>query len=853
MQLEKKVAQQRSTERRIDAERSELQSVMQDLAAVNVELQDKIITADERARLVDREELLSRSWRMILNVLDKLYKDVAKLEQEIEELQKDIAAMRASPLAAALSRMGIVRSPSASRVAVSDMVFEPTPAKGFFGKPVVEKECEQLWADIKNYVLDHHLQPGHTDDAKLSKEEQAARRFLLYILGSPGRGKTLYLREALRFYWSRCLGETRDERLLELSPFIVSFNGLLTINSADARLVKLTGQASILLYTRLIFCAQAELGDKPSQSFQSFLTAVERDLVAKRSSLSVIQDEVDRLVTERCGGRRMVLFVDELNKLGPEAGGADVCMALGADARELVRSEACRLASTSGYGSAVFTSLDQGVMDNESSASGRPCRPVGVLQTVDAEKHLPMMLRVLSAQEQPQPPSQGESKFATWSFRVGCTYASLSGGHWRAAERLAEELARAPAPTLVKLCSSVHEKLPATLTLPDPSSGELYKKVAIKDLSSPDLRVYVDHVLAAVVLQETVRRDDYILPGAADVRPSGASPSKEGVLEIAKRRYVDRHNAVLNARWDLFGRQGFITVAAVDSFEPDIIPLSLVAILNQPGMRASPMTQAVGRLVDVALLAGKAAMVGTDIDKGLVDALEIVGVGALGTCDGVTDEAKGADDKTVASTDKSHEHKDDEGAGAGTPTAPSKSLEREWYAWERFVVQWISMMSVARSVRPSAGAPATLHNMYGAKATWSGEGPILRRVRVNASVAQGRVVVLDKSLFGKDPVTLQRVVERYPVEQLFRTVFLFPTNYEAVDAVCFHQALDAVDGVVKVGDAMPFFWQFKRSGIYRVTSTAWSEVRRCVERLDKADSILGDSGFCALWRPRCSY
>lgn len=80
--------------------------------------------------------------------------------------------MRASPLAAALSRMGIGRSPSASRVAVSDMVFEPTPAEGFFGKPVVEKECEQLWAGIKNYVLDHHLQPGHTDDAKLSKKDR---------------------------------------------------------------------------------------------------------------------------------------------------------------------------------------------------------------------------------------------------------------------------------------------------------------------------------------------------------------------------------------------------------------------------------------------------------------------------------------------------------------------------------------------------------------------------------------------------------------------------------------------------------------------------------------------------------
>lgn len=162
-------------------------------------------------------------------------------------------------------------------------------------------------------------------------------------------------------------------------------------------------------------------------------------------------------------------------------------------------------------------------------------------------------------------------------------------------------------------------------------------------------------------------------------------------------------------------------------------------------------------------------------------------------------------------------------------------------------------MSVARSVRPSAGAPATLLNLYGVKATWSGEGPILRRVRVNTSVAQDRVVVLDKSLFGDHSVTLLRVIERYPVEQLFRAVFLFPTNYEAVDAVCFHEALDVVDGVVKAGDVMPIFWQIKRSGLDRVTSTGWSAVRKCVERLDKTDSILGDSGFCALWRPRCSY
>lgn len=58
------------------------------LLAVELELQDKTITADERARLVNREKDLDRWLRMILNVCDKLYRDVAKLEQEIEELQK---------------------------------------------------------------------------------------------------------------------------------------------------------------------------------------------------------------------------------------------------------------------------------------------------------------------------------------------------------------------------------------------------------------------------------------------------------------------------------------------------------------------------------------------------------------------------------------------------------------------------------------------------------------------------------------------------------------------------------------------------------------------------------------------
>eukprot|EP00170_Pyropia_yezoensis_P001890 contig_8090_g1894 len=271
MRLAEKVAGLDSSRRLIVAEKVKVESISRDLESVAAQQQDETLSGDKRARLEKKEDNLLKWQSMILNVLEGLYNDASKLKQEIEELDRDLTAMRATPLAAALSRLGIARSPSASRVAVSDKIFEPTPAEGFFGKPDVAQECEQLWADIKTYVLDHHHQDGHTDDAKLSKEEQAARRFLLFILGSPGRGKTLLLREALRFYWSKCSQKTGDERLMELSPFIVSFNGLLTINPVDARLVKITGEASILLFTQLVFCAQAELGDQPSQSFVSFL------------------------------------------------------------------------------------------------------------------------------------------------------------------------------------------------------------------------------------------------------------------------------------------------------------------------------------------------------------------------------------------------------------------------------------------------------------------------------------------------------------------------------------------------------------------------------------------------------
>lgn len=88
MQLEKKVAQLRSTERRIDAQELKEQRVDDKLDAVKVELRDKTITADERASLLNEKSFLSRRSRMILNVLEMLYKDVAKLKQEIEELQK---------------------------------------------------------------------------------------------------------------------------------------------------------------------------------------------------------------------------------------------------------------------------------------------------------------------------------------------------------------------------------------------------------------------------------------------------------------------------------------------------------------------------------------------------------------------------------------------------------------------------------------------------------------------------------------------------------------------------------------------------------------------------------------------
>lgn len=60
MQLEKKVTQLRSTKGLFEAERSELWRIDHNRTAVEVEIQEKTITADKRARLMNREKALDQ-------------------------------------------------------------------------------------------------------------------------------------------------------------------------------------------------------------------------------------------------------------------------------------------------------------------------------------------------------------------------------------------------------------------------------------------------------------------------------------------------------------------------------------------------------------------------------------------------------------------------------------------------------------------------------------------------------------------------------------------------------------------------------------------------------------------------
>lgn len=313
----------------------------------------------------------------------------------------------------------MLRSRAASRISVSDEVFKPYPFEVFFGAPHVGKESKRLWDGSTEYELRSPHPPqqenefcDHEPSLKTSKcidkatssdeagtrhkdwheaksnDEEAIRRPLLFVVGSSGRGKNLYLREALRYFYEHTVKDEVDEDLLKIEPFFVSFSRQRPKCDADARMVEGTGGASIFLCIRLVFCALANLSDKPFNTVEQFLDCVENDLRHKRTSLAVIKTEVTCLNEDRSRGEHMVLFVDEVNKLGPYTGGAAVCASLRADAWELVRSEACRLTSFSARGSPTFSSIDQEVMEHDSSVSGRPCHAVGELQAVDPEKHV---------------------------------------------------------------------------------------------------------------------------------------------------------------------------------------------------------------------------------------------------------------------------------------------------------------------------------------------------------------------------------------------------------------------------------------------------------------------------------
>lgn len=215
---------------------------------------------------------------------------------------------------------------------------------------------------------------------------------------SPGRGNALYLLVALRYFYS----ERSPKEISELDKLVVmcvSFKGYLKPTPTDLDAVKATSDLRILLYRRLFFCATAEFGVLPDVNFRAFSAAVAADLKKWRTCMSTVQAEVERKIWLFCRAKHLVLILDDLRKIWPGHGGAGVSDELEADARQILRSEACRLASTVGRGSALFTSLERGLMQAETSASGRPGYPVGRVQLALPEDHVGMMVARVTAQQ----------------------------------------------------------------------------------------------------------------------------------------------------------------------------------------------------------------------------------------------------------------------------------------------------------------------------------------------------------------------------------------------------------------------------------------------------------------------
>lgn len=173
--------------------------------------------------------------------------------------------------------------------------------------------------------------------------------------------------------------------------------------------------------------------------------------------------------------------------------------------------------------------------------------------------------------------------------------------------------------------------------------------------------------------------------------------------------------------------------------------------------------------------------------------------------------------------------------------------------WELFLAHWLRVVSVARSIRRRCLSASTLHDLYGSCATHSGDAPVLRTLKVNATIARDKVVHVTRSQFDCGPVTLQLLVSAYSKDKLLRSVFLFLPNFQAFDIVCFYEAVGGVGGVVKAGNLTALLVQGKHCGVDRVSKTGWSTVHKCVTELKNANVVLGDTDFCATWRQRMVY
>lgn len=827
-----------------------------------------VVDAATRMRLEEEREDLLRLKRATWVIQKRIATDVERFDLQRSRLEAEINdLLRASPLDAALRRLNMVRSSAASLVDISDKVYQPHPVRTF-GQVAVEEECVALWERVVREVVSW---PEESTTDGNSKQ----RRPIMYILASPGRGKTLYLREALRFYYSDGASE-RVSDLNKLAVLCVSFSGYFETTPEDEDTVQSTQEPRIMLYTRIMFAAWAELGGKPDVNFRAFAKAVRDDIQDERTSIGIIREEVETMILQYCEDKHLVLIIDEINKLGPGSGGSALCDALGADARALVRSEACRLASTCGRGSGLFTSLERGIMVAETSSSGRPGHAVGSVQLASPADHVGMMVSVLSA-KLPDGGLLAAPQVFTRVYRLGQLFAFLGGGHWRAAELVAGELARGPVPGLLALCEKVHNDLPSTLLLrlgreADGKTGK--RAIPLVDLSSAALSDYVDDVFSAVILREEVQRDRAVLPRDQDLLLREAEPEPTGVteLEAAERLYHNRGRTLFAATWDDLARLGIVSATGVYSFVPDIVPATVVALMQRTGMRQTALQMALGELVDIALSCnvlqdGKEPNKTLEVNQGIqaddgsmkhseLDAEqdETAGGPAAAELDQASEAATVAELDEEAETAAYAVADHDKAAEAAADAVATQCNEQAaWRTWELFVASWPRLESVARSLRPKGVAECTLHDLLGRYATHSGGAAVLRAVKVKTSIGKGKVVLLERCQFDGRAVTLQRLISLYPKEELLQTVFLFPTNFQSFDIASFYEAANDVDGVVKNGDMTVLLTQAKHYGIERVSKTGWSVVKKCVKALEHVDAVLGDAEFCAEWRPRMVY